>query len=81
MWKGDRDTTDAAKSYEELLDKVKGYARRRNMDTTAQKSTQRGGYPMDVGALHDHWDYNWGEEEIDAVGHYGYQGRGKPECK
>ncbi len=30
LWEGDRDNTDAAKSYEELLNKVKDYARRRN---------------------------------------------------
>ncbi len=42
LWEGGRDTTDAAKSYEELLNKVKGYARRRKLDTTAQKNTLRG---------------------------------------
>ncbi len=43
---------DAAKSYEELLNKVKDYARRRKRDNTAQRNTQHGDDPMDVGAIH-----------------------------
>ncbi len=68
-----------AKSYEELLNMVMDYARRRKLDTTAQKNTQHRDHPMEVGAAHEHWDYNWDEEEIDAVGYYGYDGKGK--CK
>ncbi len=63
------------------MDKVKDYARRKNLDTTAQKSMQHGEDPMDVGAVHDYWDYNWAEEEIDAVGHYGYKRKGKSKGK
>ncbi len=37
LWEGDRVRTDAAKSYAELLNKVKDYARRINLGTTAQK--------------------------------------------
>jgi hypothetical protein len=32
LWEGDRDTTDAAKSYEELLNNAKDYARRRKLE-------------------------------------------------
>ncbi len=51
------------------------------MDTTAQKNTQRGADPMDVGAVRDHWDYKWEEEEIGAIGYYGYRGKVKSEGK
>ncbi len=36
IWEADRDTTDVAKSYEELLSKVEEYARRRNLDSSAK---------------------------------------------
>ena len=36
MWEADRDPTDAAKSYDELLNKVKDYARRKKLDTSVQ---------------------------------------------
>ncbi len=58
---GDRFTADAAKSYEELMNKVKDYARRRKLDTAAQETMRCGGDPMDVGAACGHWDYNWEE--------------------
>ncbi len=77
FWEGDRDTTDVAKSCEELLNKFKDYDRRRKLDTMAQKNMQHGGDPMDVGAAHEPRDYNWDEEEIDTVGYYGYKGKGK----
>ncbi len=51
LWEGDRDTTDVAKSYEELLNKVKDYARRRKLDNTAQKNMQHGGDPREVGQV------------------------------
>ncbi len=42
------------------------------MDNTVKRNTQHGSDPMDVGAVHEHWEYNnWDEEEIDAVGYYG----------
>ena len=50
-WKADRDHTQAARSYEELLNKAKDYARKRKLDSTAQKNTQQGGDPMDVGSV------------------------------
>ncbi len=81
LWEGDRYTTDALKSHEELLNKVKDYARRRKLDTTAQNNTQDGGDPMDVGAVRENWDCNWDEEEIDAVGYYGYRRKGKSKGK
>jgi hypothetical protein len=66
---GDRDTTDAEKSYEELLNEVKDYAWKRKLDTTAQKNMLHGGDPMDVGAAkerrakerEDSMCYNCGE--------------------
>ncbi len=77
LWEGDRDTTTAAKSDGDLLNKVTDYARRRKLGATAQKNTRHGEAPVDVGAARDHWDYNWDEDEIDAVGYYGYKGNGK----
>ncbi len=35
MWEADDDPPNAKKTYEELLSKVKDYARRRKLDTTA----------------------------------------------
>ncbi len=51
LWEGDRDNTDAVRSHEELLNKVKDNARGRKVDNTAQRNTQHGGDPMDVGAV------------------------------
>ncbi len=62
LWGGDRDATDAAKSYEELLNKVKDYARRRKLDNTAQKNTQHGSDTTDVGAVHHDWDWEYGNK-------------------
>ncbi len=56
LWEGDRDTTDAAKSYVELLSKVKDDARRRKLDNAVQRNTQHGIDPVDVGAVHEHWE-------------------------
>ncbi len=54
LWEGDRDTIDAAKFYEELVNKVQDYARRRKLDNTVQRNMQRGSDPTDVGAVRDH---------------------------
>ncbi len=53
----------------------------RKLDTAAQRNMQHGGDPMDVGAVHDHWNYKWDEKEIHAVGYYGYTGQGKSKGK
>ena len=37
LWEADQDPTNAAKTYVELLNKVKDYARRRKLDTTVHK--------------------------------------------
>ncbi len=50
LWEADRDTTDAAKPYEELLSKVKDSSRRRKLDISAKENMQHGGDSMDVGA-------------------------------
>ncbi len=44
IWEADHDTTDAAKSYEELLSKVQDYAKRRKLDSSAQDELQHAGY-------------------------------------
>ncbi len=83
-WGGDRDNTDAAKSYEELLNKVKAYSRRRKLDNTAQRNTQHGGDHMDVGAVNandNSCNKYWEEDEIDAVGAFGWKGKGKGKGK
>ena len=51
LWEADRDNTDPAKSYEELLTKVKDNSRRRKLDSSAKEKMQHGGDPMDVGAV------------------------------
>ena len=35
IWEADRDPTDSGKNYEDLLAKVKDYARRRKLDSSA----------------------------------------------
>ncbi len=47
LWEADRDTTatDAAKSYEEFLAKVKDYSRRRKLDSSVKEKMQHGGDP------------------------------------
>ncbi len=49
LWEADHDTTDQAKSYEELLTKV--YSRWIKLDSSAKEKMQRRGDPMDVGAV------------------------------
>jgi hypothetical protein len=55
FWQVDHDPTNAAKTYEELLSKVKDYARRRKLDSSAKEKFQEGGDPMDVGVVGG-WD-------------------------
>ena len=50
LWEADHDPTNAAKTYEELLNKVKDYARRRKLDSSAKEKIEQRGDPMDVGA-------------------------------
>ena len=38
LWEADRDPSDVTKSYEELLNKIKDYARKKKLDSTAQKN-------------------------------------------
>ncbi len=51
LWEADRDTTDAAKSYEEMLAKVKDYSRRRKWDSSVKEKMRHGGDPKDAGAV------------------------------
>ncbi len=46
IWEAESDTPDAGKSSEELLTKVKDYARRRKLDSSAEGDMQHGGDPM-----------------------------------
>ncbi len=45
VWEADRHTTDPAKSYEERSNKVKDYARRRKLDSSARKRCSTGVTP------------------------------------
>ncbi len=63
IWQADHDPINAKKTYEELLHKVKDYARRRKLDTTAKARRRHGGDPMDVGVVG-----GWGWEEYDEDG-------------
>ena len=79
MWEADRDPTDAAKAYEELLSKVKDYARRKKLDTAAQKQVQAGYDPTDIGAIGRKRRMDIEDEEwIGAVGKG--KGKGKGIC-
>ncbi len=74
LWEADRDHTDLAKSYEELSNKVKDYARKRELDSPAHMNMQHGSDPMDVGTLRG----DWSEYYNGACGGYdGYKGKGK----
>jgi hypothetical protein len=50
-WEADRDTTDAAKSYGELLGKVEDYPRTRKVDSSAKEKMQLGGNPWTLELL------------------------------
>ena len=81
LWEDDRDNVDAAKSFMELLNKLKDFARRRKLDTVAQKNIQQGGDPMDVGAV-----TGWGvpgvyDDDHDGVCAVGVKGEGKSKGK
>ena len=41
MWEADREPTNAKMTYEELLIKVKDYARRRKLDNTAKERNRQ----------------------------------------
>ena len=84
LWEADRDTTDLAKSYEELLTKVKDYSRRRKLDSSAKEKMQHGGEPMDVGAVGGwSWseDTGGGYDQGDGVYAFGFKGKGKSKGK
>ena len=70
----DHDPTNAKKTYEELLNKVQDYARRRKLDTTAKEWTQQGRDSMDVGAV---GGWSWEDYYQDGVYAIGFKGKGK----
>ncbi len=65
LWEADHDPTNEKTTYENLLNKVKDYARKRSLDTTARDRTQQGGDLVDVGAVG-----GWSWEEYDQDGVY-----------
>ena len=82
LWEAHREPTDAAKSYEELLHKVKDHARKRRLGTSVHKTMQRGGDPMDAGEVQDWHRHHicggeWEEYEIGAIGYYKGKGKGE----
>jgi hypothetical protein len=76
LWETDHDPTNAAKTYEDLLNKVKDYARRRKLNSSAKEKIQQGGDPMDVGAVGG-WDYEDYDYDQDVVYAIGFKGKGK----
>ncbi len=84
LWEADRDPTDAAKTHEEFLNRVKDYARRRKLDSSAKEKMQHGGDPMDVGAVGG-WSWEgYDQDGVCAIGFKGKSkgkgGKGKGEC-
>ncbi len=51
LWEADRDNADPAKSYGDLVTKVKNHSRRRKLDCSAKERIQHGGDTMDVAAV------------------------------
>ena len=52
MWEADGDPSDTTKKYDELLNKVKDYSRKRKLDGHVAKVVVAGGDPMDVAGVH-----------------------------
>ncbi len=81
LWEVDRDTTDQAKSYEELWAKVKDYSRRIKLDSSAKGEMKHGGDPMDVG---DVGGWCWGEDAGGGYDQgdcfYAFGSKGKGDC-
>ncbi len=59
LWEADRDNTDLAKPYEELLTKVKDYSTKKKLDSSEKEKMQHGGDPMDVRAV---GGWSWGDD-------------------
>ncbi len=51
LWEACHDPTNAKKTYEELLNKVAEYARRRKLDTSSKERMQQGEDHTGVGAV------------------------------
>ena len=71
LWEADHDPTNAKKTDEKLLSKVKDYARRSKLDTNAKEWMQQVGDPMDVGAVAG-WDYDYDYDQ-DGVYAFGFK--------
>jgi hypothetical protein len=59
LWEAGLDNTDPAKSYDELLAKVKDYLKRRKMDSSAKEKMPYGGDHMDAGSV---GGWSWGDD-------------------
>ena len=64
------------------MNKLKDYVRRIKLDHAVKRNMQHARDPMDVGLVQGEWEEYYcqpcGEEgEVDAVGYYGYKGKGK----
>ncbi len=76
FWEADHDPTNAAKTSEELLKKVKHYADRRKVDSSAKEKIQQRGDLMDVGSVGG-WDCENYDYDQDGVYAIGFKGKGK----
>jgi hypothetical protein len=84
QWEADRDNTDPAKLYEELLTKVKDYSRKRKLDSSAKEKMQHGGDPTNVRVVGG-WIWNddtgGGYDQGGVVYACGFKGEGKSKRK
>ncbi len=69
LWEADHDPTDAKKTYEKLLNKVRDCVRKRKLDTNAKERMQQGGGHMDVGVVGicDYENYDYDQDGAYAV--------------
>ena len=63
LWEADLDKVDEEKAYDELLNKVREYGRKKKLDSSARTAVQQGSDPMDVGQVRgdeqgQSWDYS-----------------------
>ncbi len=73
LWEADRDNTDPAKSYEELLTKVKDYSSRRKLDGSAKEKMQHGGDPW----MSELWEDGAGTTRAEKRPRFGFKSKGK----
>ncbi len=84
VWEADHDTANLKKKYEELLNKVKDYVRRRKLDAKAKERTQQEGDSTDVETVGG-WSWeDYDQEGVCAIGFKskskGKEGKGEGDC-